>query len=67
LNVKDTTGKLFNAGTHCNNSYIVDVGADVLCVRLFDPDEEKHVFLNVVVVEKSAVSFRFPQKRFNEI
>jgi hypothetical protein len=47
LNGTDTTGKLFNAGTHCNNSYFVGVVADVLCVRLFDPDEEKHVFLNV--------------------
>jgi hypothetical protein len=47
LNGTDTTDKLFNAGTHCNNSYIVGVVVDVLCVRLFDPDEEKHVLLNV--------------------
>lgn len=47
MNGTDATGKLFNAGTHCNDSYIVGVVADVRCVLLFDPDEEKLVFLNV--------------------
>lgn len=47
-----------------NNSYMVGVMVDVLCVRLFDSDEEQHVFLNVGYTggtgKKCAVSFRFP-------
>jgi hypothetical protein len=42
LNGADTTALMLEH----NNSYMVGVVVDVLCVRLFDPDEEQRVFLN---------------------
>jgi len=63
----NTTGKLFNAGTHCNNSDIVGVVDDVLCVRLFDPDEEKRVFLNVGYIGGTGKTFSFFPVSIEEI
>jgi hypothetical protein len=49
-----------------NNSYMVVV-VDVLCVRLFGPDEEQHVFLNVEYIGSTGKMCCFFQVSVEEI